>query len=72
MFVILIFVVFFLKFWLGQATSRTSCPVLAHLHSLSTDGIGVEPFLSCCNDVGVADELDEEEAVCTPFTTIGT
>ena len=41
--------------------------------SLSTDaGKGIEPRLSCGNDVGVADELDEEEAIDRPGTTIGT
>ena len=41
--------------------------------SLSTDtGIGVEPELSCGNDVGVADELEKEGAVDRPKTTIRT
>ena len=51
----------------GFPRSRTSAL------SLSTDGeIGIEPVLSCGNDVGVADELDEEEAVDKPGTTTGT
>ena len=58
-------------FWVG---ATTGCPVLDHLLStLSTDaGIGIEPVLSCGTDVGVADELDEEEVVDKPGTTIGT
>ena len=40
---------------------------------LSTDtGIGLDPLLSCGEDFGVADELDEEEAVAKTGTTIGT
>ena len=62
---------FFFEFLAGSGTGfhRSRSSAL----SLSIDaGIGVEPFLSCCNDVGVADELDEEEAVDRPWTTIGT
>ena len=34
--------------------------------------MGVEPSLSCGDDFGVANELDEEEALDKPGTTIGT
>ena len=34
--------------------------------------MGVEPLLSCGNDVGDSDEFDEEEVVDKPRTTIGT
>ena len=42
-------------------------------HSIDA-GIGVEPVLSCGNDVGgdVPDELDEQEVVDKPGTTIAT
>ena len=42
-------------------------------HSINA-GIGVEPVLSCGNDVGgdVPDELDEQEVVDKPGTTIAT
>ena len=60
-----------LNFWLcletGFLRSRSSALSL----SLDT-GIGVESVLSCGNDVGVSDELEEEEAVDRPGTTIGT
>ena len=43
------------------------------IYSLTIDTeIGVDLVLSCGNDVGVADEHDEEEAVDRPRTTIGT
>ena len=35
-------------------------------------GIGVDPVLSSGNDVGVADEFDEDEAVDRSGTTIRT
>ena len=61
----------FLNFWLGLEPGSSG---LAHLSALclSIDTrIGIDPVLSCCNYVGVADELDEEEAVERSKTTIG-
>ena len=59
--------------WLGCATGL---PVLARLHShiQINAGVGVELILSCGNDVGsdVPDELDKEEVVDKPGTTIAT
>ena len=49
------------------------CLLVCTLHSIDA-GIDVEPVLSCGNDVGDVgpDELDEEEFVNEPGTTIGT
>ena len=59
--------------WLGYVTGF---PVLARLHShiqLMLKSF-VEPVLSCGNDVGsdVPDELDKEDVVEKPGTTIAT
>ena len=57
--------------WMGYATGLS---VLARLHYSINAGIGVEPALSCGNDVGgdVPDELDEQEVVDHTRTTIAT
>ena len=59
--------------WLGYTTGLTRACSSALLHSI-TAGIGVEPVLSCGNDVGghVPDELDKEDVVEKPGTTIAT
>ena len=56
----------FLNFWLGL---EPGAPFV--LLSMDT-GMGVDPVLSSGNDVGVADEFDEEEAVDRSGTTIRT
>ena len=50
---------------------RASLPSLSHLGDA---GLGIEPSISCVDDVGVVgvDEIDGEEPVVKPGTTIGT
>ena len=64
--VILIFIGFSFFGWVSIRFPRSCSPALP----LAIDtGEGVEPLLSCGNDIGVADEL---EAVDRPGTTLGT
>ena len=61
---------------LGWLCYATGLSVFARLHShiqLMLESV-VEPVLSCGNDVGgdVPDELDEQEVVDKPGTTIAT
>ena len=57
--------------WLVYATGLLRTCSSALSHSIDA-GIGVEPVLSCGNDVGgvVPDELDKEDVVDKPGTTI--
>ena len=57
--------------FIGRVTRRVSSYLLVCTITFNS-GIGVEPVLSCGNDVGgdVPDELDKEDVVDKPGTTI--
>ena len=52
---------------------RLDCVSLVLAHSIDA-GLGIQPSISCVDDVGVVgvDELDGEGSVVKPGTTIGT
>ena len=61
----------FSGFWICGWVWTSIVPFLLICLSLDA-GAGIERALSCGNDVGVANELDEERAVDRPGTTIHT
>ena len=64
----------FIGLWIFGWVKRRVARVCSSALSLSTDaGIGVEPVLSCGNDVGGVERYElDEEVVDKPGTTIGT